>query len=192
MHKVHSPKRSAARVAPSTAPSPSAGRAARRLLLPATLLLSTLTAPVWAQSESPCTYFREADVRQAFQVPAGQAMTVRDGATCRWEWTAGGRASSAALNLLRSGSARTLDVLFTRMRDGFTQEVRGRTITVSPKQVQWVEGVGDKAFWNTDLSQLAVAAKGRVFYVTLKLDGANLPERIAAGSAAAKAVIAAL
>lgn len=148
-------------------------------------------APAFAQDASPCTYFPESLVRQAFPIPPDQALTKTEGPTCRWGWSAGPALRGVSLNFLRSTrvTESTIDALFTRMRDGFSQEVRGQQVTVAPKDVEWVSGAGDKAFWNDDLSQLAVTAKGRLFYVTVNLAGMTKIEKIAAATEAARAIV---
>jgi len=73
-----------------------------------------------------------------------------------------------------------------------SSEVLGKQVTIAPKDVKWVSGVGDKAFWNNDLSQLAVTAKGRLFYVTVNLDGWSSEDKLAGSVEVAKAVAGAL
>jgi hypothetical protein len=149
------------------------------------------TVPAFAQDASPCTYFPESLVRQAFPIPPGQTLTKTEGPTCRWEWSTGPVSRGVSLNFLRSTrvTESTINALFNRMLDGFSQEVRGQQVTVAPKRVEWVGGAGDKAFWNDDLTQLAVAARGRLFYVTVNLEGMTKAEKIAAATEAARAIV---
>lgn len=164
------------------------------LRLLAGLWLMALALPAAAQpaASSVCAQFPEAMVRKAFAVPQGQAMENRAGATCRWSWAAGGRKQDVSVNFLRSARPNTIDLLFARMRDGFSQEVRGQQVTIAPKQVEWVSGVGEKAFWNDDLSQLAVYGGQRLFYVNVNIGGMPKSQKIRAASAAAQAIIDAL
>lgn len=163
-----------------------------RLLAGLCVLALSLPAAAQPAASSACAQFPEALVRKAFAVPQGQALENRAGATCRWSWVDGGRKQEVSVNFLRSARPTTIDLLFARMRDGFTQEVRGQQVTVAPKQVQWVGGVGDKAFWNQDLSQLAVYGGQRLFYVNVKMGGLTTSQKIGAASAAARAIVDAL
>jgi len=160
----------------------------------ATLLLIGGSTAALAQGASPCTYLPEALVRTVFRIPAAQTLEKKDGATCRWELPAASRSRGVSLNFMRSSPVRpgTIDTLFARMRDGMSSEVRGKQVTIAPKDVKWVSGVGDKAFWNNDLSQLAVTAKGRLFYVTVNLDGWSSEDKLAGSVEVAKAVAGAL
>lgn len=170
----------------------------RRLLaLACVVSVVSAVSPAVAQDASPCTYLPEAVVRAALPVSADQPLKNSDGAVCRWEWPveAGpGAARSVrgvSLNFLRSAriTSKTIETLFVRLRDGTTQEVRGQQVTIAPKAVEWIDGVGDKAFWNDELSQLAVSAGGRLFYLSVSLDGMTKAEKIAAASDAARAVV---
>jgi len=160
------------------------------LLLTCILLMTTtLPAATHLATPSVCDQFPESLVRTVFPIPAGQVLQNSAGDTCRWAWTKEGRSQDVSINFLRSARPATIDLLYTRMRDGLTQEVRGQQVTIAPKQVEWVSGVGEKAFWNTDLSQLAVYAKQRLFYVNVNIDGMTKTQKIQSTGDAAKAII---
>lgn len=152
-------------------------------------MVTTLPAATHLATPSVCTLFPESLVRTVFPIPAGQALQNSAGATCRWAWAEGVKSQGVSVNFLRSARPATIDLLYTRMRDGSTQEVRGQQITIAPKQVEWVSGVGEKAFWNNDLSQIAVYAKQRLFYVNVNIDGMTKTQKIQSAGDAAKAII---
>jgi hypothetical protein len=157
----------------------------------AALALSTVVVSAHAREPSPCRFLPEGLVRSAFSIPASQALHVREGASCRWELAGTAAAQGVAFNFSRplQVTSATIDALFARLRDGMKREVAGRTVRIAPKKVRWVDGAGDKAFWNSDQQQLAVSAKGRLFYVTVTLDGADDAAHLAGALTIARAVV---
>ena len=169
----------------------------------AVLLGIATSLPAWGQGQvpgqQPCTYFEESMVRAAFSIPATQALSRSDKSTCRFAFAAGGGASprtaqqSVSLNFMPGRFApNRIDQLFNRMKNGYTGNVRGREVVIAPKEVEWVSGAGDRAFWNDDLSQLAVSARNQLFYVTVTLSDMTKEQKLEAAKKAAIAVIAKL
>jgi hypothetical protein len=158
------------------------------------LSLSLMAGTALGREASPCDYLPEALVRQAFAIAPTQTLAQRAGASCRWERPGGARPFGVAFNFSRPAkvTSATIETLFQRLQKGMTREVAGRTVTLAPKQVEWVSGVGDKAFWNHDQNQLAVYAKARLFYVTVTLDGLSAAERRDGAMTVARAVVDAL
>ncbi|MCW5966721.1 MAG: hypothetical protein KIT83_21965 [Bryobacterales bacterium] len=150
-------------------------------------------------ARQPCNYFEESMVRAAFSIPAAQKLERTEKATCRFAFAAVGGASqrpslqSVSLNFMPGTFApNRIDQLFNRMKNGYTGTVRDREVVIAPKDVEWVSGVGDKAFWNNDLSQLAVSARNQLFYVTVTLSDLTKEQKVEAAKKAASSVIARL
>jgi hypothetical protein len=142
----------------------------------------------------PCAYFPEALVRETFAPLAQQKLVQDEKGACRWN-VAGPAVKRQGVSLnfqVRGVTAKTIDTLFNRMKNGVNQTVNGKQVVIAPKEVEWVPGVGDKAFWNHDLQQLAVSAKGVLFYVTVTLDGMTVEQKIQAAGKAAGRIIAQL
>lgn len=66
-------------------------------------------------------------------------------------------------------AAASLEELVARLREGISVEVRGRQHTTQVDYDDWITGVGDRAAWAPRLSQLAVAAKGVIFHVSVQV-----------------------
>lgn len=149
----------------------------------------------------PCAFLPETLVRSAFPIPASTPLQRTEKRACRWEYAGKAGAASAsgpfvqgvALNFYTGKYTPTrIDTLFDRMKNGSSNTVNGRKIVIQPKNVEWVEGVGDKAFWNDDLSQLAISAKQHLFYVTVTATGMTKAQRIEATKKVAAAIISKL
>jgi hypothetical protein len=156
--------------------------------------LTLMTGTAVGREASPCDYLPEALVRKAFAIAPAQKLAQRAGVSCRWEVLGGARPYGVAFNFSRPAkvTSATIETLFHRLQKGMTRQVAGRTVTLAPKKVEWVSGVGDKAFWNHDQNQLAVYARARLFYVTVTLDGLSAAERREGAMTVARAVVDAL
>lgn len=144
----------------------------------------------------PCAYLPESLVRSTFPIPAGTPLQRTEKRACRWEFASQAGAGSSsllqgvALNFYTGKYTPTrIDTLFNRMKNGSSNTVNGRKIVIKPKNVEWVSGVGDKAFWNDDLKQLAISARKHLFYVTVTVSGMSKAQQIEATKKVAVAVI---
>ncbi len=150
-------------------------------------------------AKQPCIYFEETMVRAAFSIPTQQQLQRSEKSTCRFAFVASGGQSqstklqSVSLNFfVGTFRPKLIETLFNRMKNGYKGTVRDREVVIAPKDVEWVSGVGDKAFWNNDLSQLAVSARNQLFYVTVTISDMPKARKIEASKQAAAAIIAKL
>ncbi|MCL4796807.1 MAG: hypothetical protein KJZ84_19740 [Bryobacteraceae bacterium] len=141
----------------------------------------------------PCAYFPETLVREAFSPLASAPLKQSQRRTCSYEITGRTTNESVSINFQTNRiTPKTIDALFNRMKNGSKTEVRGQVVETKPMDVEWVSGVGEKAFWNNNLQQLAVTAKNTLFYITMPLSGMSKQQKIEAGRKVAAGVIARL
>ncbi len=166
-----------------------------RFLFPIAVFAATAAfAQKPAPATQPCAYFPETLVRETFSPLSKQKLVQQEKGACRWNVSGPAtKYQGVALNFqMRGVTPKTIDTLFNRMKNGVNQTVKGRQVVIAPKEVEWVSGVGDKAFWNHDLQQLAVSAKGVLFYVTVALDGMTKEQKVQSAGKAAARIIAQL
>ncbi|MBE7543553.1 MAG: hypothetical protein M9913_07650 [Bryobacteraceae bacterium] len=155
-------------------------------------------APSFAQTGAPgaqpCSYFPESQVRQWFPPLASAKLNTTEKGACTHSIVAPTpKHQGVSLNFQSRGvTPKTIDSLFNRMKNGMKTTVKGREVVIAPKDVEWIQGSGDKAFWNNDSQQLAVSAKGHLIYITVNLDAMAKPQKIEAAKKASAAIIAKL
>ena len=156
----------------------------------------------------PCSYLPEKDVRQLFEIPETTPIRAVRADSCSYIWMglppsgpqlrealmAGKRLPPRANESLSlriepvPNAIKELDARFEKLTKGYTVERDGKELSVKPQQLEWVPNVGEKAFWNSSLSQLVVARKNELFSLVVKkqMKPADL---LAAAATAAQAAL---
>ena len=156
----------------------------------------------------PCVYLPEQDVRQIFEIPELTPIRTVRADSCGYIWMglpptgpqlrealmAGKRLppranESLSLRIESFPSAiKELDARYEKLTKGYTVERDGQQLTVRPQKLEWVPDVGEKAYWNTSLSQLVVARKGDLLSVVVQKRMKPADLRNAAATAAQAAL----
>lgn len=153
----------------------------------------------------PCTVLPELDVRQIFEVPAATPVRQVRADSCTYMWMGLPPSTAELRDALRNGRKRPsrdsesvslrieplakpvaeIEARFEKLAKGYAVERDGEQRTVKPQRIAWVNGLGEKAYWNASLSQLVVARKDALISVVVKRvvakpeDLANLAQTIA-------------
>jgi hypothetical protein len=166
------------------------------------LLLFSLLA-----AADPCAYLPEPDVRQILEIPEFTPIRTIRADSCAYIWMgpppsapqlrealmAGKRLpprASESLNLRVEAfpsAIKELDARYEKLTKGYTVQRDGQQLTVRPQKLEWVSGVGEKAYWNVSLNQLVVARKGELFSFVIqkRLNPADLINAAATAAQAA-------
>ncbi|MBM3785934.1 MAG: hypothetical protein FJW30_16355 [Acidobacteria bacterium] len=141
-----------------------------------------------ALSIDPCALLPEKDVREIFEIASNTPVRVVKSDSCTYVWL-GPLPSLAELRLaLRDGkkrpsrdnesvslriepnpqALRELDARFEKLTKGFSVDRGGDVREVKPQTVEWVAGLGEKAYWNASLRQLVIARKDSLLSVVIQ------------------------
>jgi hypothetical protein len=141
-----------------------------------------------ALSLDACSLLPEKDVRQLFEISPNTPVRTVKSDSCTYVWLGPLPSTAELREALRNGRKRParhsesvslrvepnaqplreIEARFEKLSKGFQVERDGETREVKPQQVEWVAGLGEKAFWNASLRQLVIARKDTLLSVVVQ------------------------